>query len=149
MILIRAFYARKNTVVPLRVSGITVLLNFVLNMVLVWWLKQAGLALSTSICGFVNFCLLVVLLGKEVRLRLRDFVVALVKFLFFAGVMGVISAGLFFGVFNGVSDVVKLGMTICAGILVYLFMCYMFKSEELYESIGIYATRYRGGADAN
>jgi putative peptidoglycan lipid II flippase len=149
MILIRAFYARKDAFTPLRVSGIMVLLNFVLNMILVWPMKQAGLALSTSICGFINFCLLVGLLNRGVKLGLRDFMIALVKFLFFGIVMGAVCMGLFFGIFNGVAEVIKLGVTICAGILIYFFICYVFRTQELYESVGIYSARYRGGADAN
>lgn len=50
-VLTRAFYARKNSSTPLKISAMMVLVNFCLNMVLIWKLGAAGLAWSTAISG--------------------------------------------------------------------------------------------------
>jgi putative peptidoglycan lipid II flippase len=50
----RAFYALKDMKTPVRVTLATVGLNLVLNLILVWPLADAGLALATSITAVVN-----------------------------------------------------------------------------------------------
>ncbi|MBL8887876.1 MAG: murein biosynthesis integral membrane protein MurJ [Phycisphaerales bacterium] len=50
-VLTRAFYARGDTVTPMRVAVAMVGANFTLNLVLIWFLREAGLALSTGICS--------------------------------------------------------------------------------------------------
>jgi len=50
-VLTRAFYARGDTVTPMRVAVAMVGANFSLNLVLIWFLREAGLALSTGICS--------------------------------------------------------------------------------------------------
>lgn len=47
-IFVRAFYARKETRVPVLVSAWMVFANLTLNLILVWPLREAGLALSTA-----------------------------------------------------------------------------------------------------
>lgn len=58
VILTRAFYARQDARTPVRVSLTTVGLNFALSVTLVWFLKEAGIALATSVTGVFNFALL-------------------------------------------------------------------------------------------
>jgi len=62
----RAFYARGDTVTPMKVALGMVALNLALNWTLIWWLGEAGLAWSTSISATVQ-CLL---LGWLCRSRL-------------------------------------------------------------------------------
>lgn len=50
-VLTRAFYARGDTVTPMRVAVAMVGANFTLNLILIWFLREAGLALSTGICS--------------------------------------------------------------------------------------------------
>ncbi len=45
----RAFYARGDTLTPMKVAIAMVAVNLVLNWTLIWWLGEAGLAWSTSI----------------------------------------------------------------------------------------------------
>ncbi len=55
---VRAFHARKDTRTPVNVSAAMVGLNFVLNLALVWPMREAGLALATSITGLASFLIL-------------------------------------------------------------------------------------------
>lgn len=54
----RVFYARGDTRTPMRVSIAMVLTNVTLNCVLIWYLREAGLAWSTSLCAMLQCVLL-------------------------------------------------------------------------------------------
>lgn len=54
----RAFYAAGDTKTPMRIAVSMVGLNLVLNMVLIWWLREAGLAWSTAITAVLQTVLL-------------------------------------------------------------------------------------------
>ena len=57
-VIIRAFYAVKDTTTPLKISVMMVMFNLVLNLVLVWFLQEAGLAWSTAVSAAVQVMLL-------------------------------------------------------------------------------------------
>jgi putative peptidoglycan lipid II flippase len=65
---VRAFHAHKDTRTPVRVSAAMVGLNLALNLALVFPMREAGLALATSITGLVSF----LLLNRILRRRLPD-----------------------------------------------------------------------------
>ena len=52
------FHARKDTKTPMLVSVACLLLNIVLNAILMFPLRQGGLALATSICSWLNIIIL-------------------------------------------------------------------------------------------
>jgi putative peptidoglycan lipid II flippase len=54
----RGFYALQKPHIPARIALYTVGLNLVLNLTLVWFMQEAGLALSTAISAFVQIVLL-------------------------------------------------------------------------------------------
>lgn len=53
-VLTRAFYARGDTVTPMRVAMAMVAANLSLNLILIWFLREAGLALSTGTCAMLQ-----------------------------------------------------------------------------------------------
>ncbi|MBX3388683.1 MAG: murein biosynthesis integral membrane protein MurJ [Phycisphaeraceae bacterium] len=53
-VLTRAFYARGDTVTPMRVAMAMVAANLSLNLILIWYLREAGLALSTGTCAMLQ-----------------------------------------------------------------------------------------------
>ncbi len=57
-IVTRAYYALQETRAPVRIASGLVALNLALNLVLVWPLREAGLALATSLCSVLNLILL-------------------------------------------------------------------------------------------
>ena len=61
----RAFYAKGNTTTPMRVSLLAVALAVGLNFVLIWWLREAGLAWATSISATVQCVVLAVLFSRR------------------------------------------------------------------------------------
>jgi putative peptidoglycan lipid II flippase len=65
---VRAFYAKKETKTPAKVSGIMVALNLGLTLALVGPLKERGIALANSVTGLASF----VTLGLLLRRRFPD-----------------------------------------------------------------------------
>ncbi len=59
-------YANHDIKTPVRISIICVILNLVLNLSLVTFMKHGGLALSTSICSWINVITLLTLARKYV-----------------------------------------------------------------------------------
>lgn len=67
-ILVSAFHAMQDTLTPVKIACVALLLNIVLNVILMVPLKAGGLALATSIAGFVNFTSLFVILKNRIGL---------------------------------------------------------------------------------
>jgi len=65
----RGFYALKDMKTPTRVALITLGVNLALNLTLVWFLGEGGLALATSVSAFLNLFILLVLLRRSVGFR--------------------------------------------------------------------------------
>jgi putative peptidoglycan lipid II flippase len=58
-ILAAGFYAKQDIRTPVRIAVIAMITNIVLNIILIWPLKHAGIALATSLAAIVNSgCLL-------------------------------------------------------------------------------------------
>jgi putative peptidoglycan lipid II flippase len=57
-VLAPGFYARQDTRTPVRIGVIAMVSNMVLNLILVFPLRHAGLALATSLAGYLNATLL-------------------------------------------------------------------------------------------
>lgn len=70
-VITRAFYAKGDTVTPVRIAISVVVLNLVLNLVLIWTpLKEAGLAWSTAICATIQITVLLRMLRRHVDIPL-------------------------------------------------------------------------------
>ena len=57
-------YARDDMTTPMRIAVGMVGANVVLNVVLIWWLREAGLAVSTAVCA-VGQCAAVLVSAAE------------------------------------------------------------------------------------
>jgi putative peptidoglycan lipid II flippase len=64
-ILVTCFYSLKDTLTPVKIASISLMLNIILNIILMFPLRLNGLALSTSISGIFNFFLLFFILKKK------------------------------------------------------------------------------------
>ncbi len=64
-VLVPGFFARQDVRTPVRIGIIAVVANLVLNLLLVWPLAHAGLALATSLSAFINAALLYRILRRE------------------------------------------------------------------------------------
>jgi len=71
-VLTRAFYARGDTATPVRAALATVAINLALNLVLIWPLAEAGLAVSTSVAAAAQTLLLARWLRRDLGAPLID-----------------------------------------------------------------------------
>ena len=62
---VRAFYARKDTLTPVKVSAVMVLANLGLSLSLVGFLREKGIALANSVTGLATFLTLNALLRRR------------------------------------------------------------------------------------
>ncbi len=65
-VIIPVFYANKDTKTPVKISAIIVFFNIILNIILMYFLQHAGLALSTSICAAIQTFFLLSKLKKKI-----------------------------------------------------------------------------------
>jgi len=132
----RAFYARKDTRTPMRVSMCMVALNLTLNLTLIWWLREAGLAWSTGICAFVQ-CLV---LARLARTRLgtpplgRETWIAFARIWLAAGLMGAAVASTlsaFPPAGSWSESLIRLSAGVGTGAVIYLALSKLFRLPEL------------------
>ncbi|KPQ23101.1 MAG: murein biosynthesis integral membrane protein MurJ [Halomonas sp. HL-48] len=64
-VLAPGFFARQNTKTPVKVGIFAMVANMVFNLILIWPLAHAGLALATALSAFLNAGLMGYLLRKE------------------------------------------------------------------------------------
>ena len=65
LVILRVFYAMRDTTTPMKTAVAMVLLNFSLNITLVWFMQEGGLALSTSISALVQSTILLAILRRR------------------------------------------------------------------------------------
>ena len=94
-VLTRAFYARHNTRTPMRVAVSMVALNLGLNLILIWPLREAGLAWSTAASALAQTVVLLTLCGMRLGVRPldRETLVAFARITLAASVMAAAVTG--------------------------------------------------------
>ena len=131
----RAFYARGDTRTPMRVAMSVVALNVALNLLLIWPLAEAGLALSTAVSSVVQCGFLAWLLRRRTGFLLdRDARVSVARSILLTIVMGaaVLGARLIVGdttTWSG--SVLALGVETIVGAAVYLAGAAATRAPEL------------------
>ena len=70
-VLIRAFYAIQDTITPVRVAASMVALNLTLNLILVWIMKESGMAASTAFSAAMQCVVLIIIIRRRGRLKLE------------------------------------------------------------------------------
>jgi len=136
-VVVSAFYALQDTKTPVRVAVVSLVVNIIMGIILMFPLKHGGLALATSIASAVNIILLTVVLHRRTGAFLdRPFVLSVGKACIASLVMsiviqvvvvsfewqGVHSFSLRCGV---LAAVIGLGLAVFAG------MSYVLRSPEL------------------
>jgi putative peptidoglycan lipid II flippase len=63
----RAFYSIQDSKWPARTAAAAVIVSVILNLILIWPLGAAGLALSTALCSYLQAGFLLFLLGRQFK----------------------------------------------------------------------------------
>ncbi|MCP5006868.1 MAG: murein biosynthesis integral membrane protein MurJ [Planctomycetes bacterium] len=67
-VIVRAFYSVQDTMTPVKVGAGMVLLNLFLNITLIWFLKEGGLALATAISATVQTIILFTVFQRKLNI---------------------------------------------------------------------------------
>jgi len=152
-IVIRAFYAIKNTRTPMRIGAIVVSLNITLNLILVFPLAEGGLALATAICATIQTIWLTHRLRRQLSegfglgsgFRWRFVAAGTLQAALATGAMAVIVWWL--SRMEGLSqqgDLIQLAVTIPAGVAIYILAARALRCQELNDLLGKTGTKNQG-----
>jgi putative peptidoglycan lipid II flippase len=142
----QAFYSIKDTVTPMKVAVVSVVLNVVLDLILVRYLGLIGLALATSVTATAGFVLLSLLLRRKLGdIRGMEIWLAVVRILAASALMGVvlfIVSGYFeSGAVNIWGKLAQVAISMTAGLAVFLGVSLALKVREVMFIIGLVLRR--------
>ncbi len=125
-ILQSCFFALKDTIIPTKIAGLSLILNIVFNAVLMFPLKISGLALATSLSGIISFiCLFFLLVRRLDGFSERKIVFSLLRILAASFCMAAVCFV--------VNQALNLGWALFCGLLSYIIFCFLFRVPELRE----------------
>lgn len=136
-ILGKVFYSLQDTKIPMINSAISMVMNIIFNLVLIKYLKHAGLALGTSLSSMVCTVLLFRSLKKKIGYFGQDKILKTIfKAIISSVVMGCttyFSHNILLNILNVgfVHEIIALCGSIVTGIIVYLTLVILFKVEEV------------------
>ncbi|MBM3248231.1 MAG: murein biosynthesis integral membrane protein MurJ [Candidatus Omnitrophica bacterium] len=134
---VSCFYSLKDTKTPVKVAACCLILNVLLNIILMFPLKVAGLALASSISAVVNFCVLSYILQRRIgRYIQENFVYYFAKLAFVSLIMGVAIYLLWFRFLVFFNMPLRFITVILSGIVVFVLGCIAFKIKEIKDLIG-------------
>ncbi len=134
------FHAVQDTRTPVQIGVVALISNVVLNLILMVPLREAGLALATSLSGILQFVLLLIIYQKRIaRLDTRILVLSFVKILFAAAAMGALCVGAFhflsgwFSAYHLLSRALHILSAVLVSIAGYFVFCFCFRVSEVKE----------------
>lgn len=136
-VLAPGFYANQDTKTPFFIATVCVAVNLVLNLILMQFYAHVGLAMATSIAGWVNASLMAVILyrrrlllpdGELKRRAWRMIVAALLMGAALYGLLQPLSGWL---VGSQLHQIGALTLLVLAGALVYGVLCIVMKAADL------------------
>jgi putative peptidoglycan lipid II flippase len=135
-ILVRAFYAVKQSKTPAQIAASIILLNLALNLALVFRMGEAGVALATAISATLQFALLVRKLHHHLfEPRWRHVIAGAVRMAVASGVMGaaVVASQAYGGLGTtwACRSLLQVAVIVVGGVIVYTAACYVLRVEEL------------------
>jgi putative peptidoglycan lipid II flippase len=144
-----SFYAMQDTRTPVKIATVGMISNIILSLLLMGPLQHAGLALANALASWVNFSLLFYFIRKKLkRVDATKILRSFIKILTASAVMGAAGWALLHGPVwqesgRTAEKTLYFGATITLCIVLYFFLSYMMKSEEI--SYLFHAFRKRTG----
>ena len=147
-ILAPAFYALGDARMPMMISLLSIVTNFVMNWMLVGALQERGLALSTSAVALLNFTLLYLIMRRRIKgIEGRKTAMAVGKIILASLVMGAVC----YGVSNGISKlagesfaarIANVTASVGTGAVIFYVCASLFGIEELRAATAAFARRF-------
>jgi putative peptidoglycan lipid II flippase len=136
--LLRAFYASEDTRTPLRVAMAAAVLNFGLNLALIWPLAENGLALATAVSAIGQFVVLGALVSRRLaHVPWREVAATAGRTLLATAAMAAAAAGAVYGLAPALGATGRaqagwqLGLGVGAGVAVFLAAAWALGMPEL------------------
>lgn len=137
-IVVPCFYSLQDTRTPVRVGAIAMACNVALNLILMWPLREGGLALATAISSTINLSILFWILKARIGdLGGRKIVSSFGRILCATTVMGVSCWFIWRGIFQQLKaptvplQLVSVLIPIFGGTLSFIVASYFFRVEEM------------------
>ncbi|MSR77911.1 MAG: murein biosynthesis integral membrane protein MurJ [Candidatus Omnitrophica bacterium] len=140
-IILAGFYASQDTRTPVKIGLLDVLINFTLNITLMQFMRESGLALATSIAAIIEFFLLIHFYEKKIdpfphqevwksfgRITLASLVMGVVCAVLYS-VLGMIWPSLHLR-----DQLLRTGVTISFAAFAYVGFCFLFRVREIGEA---------------
>ncbi|MCK5214188.1 MAG: murein biosynthesis integral membrane protein MurJ [Candidatus Omnitrophica bacterium] len=128
-IMITAFHALQDTKTPVKAAALCLVINAVLNFILMYPMKVAGIALASAIAASIDFFILYYVLNK----RLSGISFGPGNFIFKIFFASALSGLFVFGAWRylpPLNDIVKLMLVGLSGLALYGAICYTLQVEQ-------------------
>jgi putative peptidoglycan lipid II flippase len=135
-ILVRAFYSIQDSKMPMRSALVAVVVNFLLNLTLIWFLGRTGLAAATAICAYIQVIMLTTFLRVRLGSSILDgLLVTMVKTIVATAVMWLLGT-IFMNLMKGLPDdrlfnILRLVVVVPSAAAVYLLCAKLLRIEML------------------
>ncbi|MDR0956267.1 MAG: murein biosynthesis integral membrane protein MurJ [Endomicrobium sp.] len=134
-----AFYSLQNTKTPVKIAVTVMILHAILCIVLMQYMGVSGLAFATSISSYVNLILLILCFEKRIyKIDFRQIMISFLKSSLASIVTGIIAFNMC-KTFNNLFIAVP--VAILCGIMAFITVSYILKSEELKVFIHIFLNK--------
>jgi putative peptidoglycan lipid II flippase len=145
-----SFYSMQDTSTPFKVAIVALVANILFSVILMRPLKHSGLALANALASGVNFCILFFFLRERLgRVDGKRILASFSKSVFAASIMGLTSGILLHGTLwqtrgNTINKALYLSGTVSICVVIYFFMSYLLKNEELSYIVKMVKQKFRG-----
>lgn len=143
-VITRGYYALQDTVTPLKIGLLTVVLNIIFNFALIKPLGHGGLALAFSLSGIVNLLVLMVLLRRKMgQIDGKNISISFAKITVASLAMGLAAyevsllVGQMVDLHNKIGQLTQVTLAMGIGAGIFLFLAYLLKMEELALTFGL------------
>ncbi len=151
-VILSSFYSRKDMRTPVKIALICVVINFILNLILMWPLRQGGIALATTISSIINCSTLLFILKNKLGVnpdKKYDVIFSFIKVLF-SSLIAVGISKIIFSSISKISDfdyfdwhgIISLFIAGFVFIILFFITNIILKSEEQKEWFEIYLRRF-------
>ncbi len=135
-IIVPCFYSLQDTSTPVKIGALALGSNIILNLILMWPLREGGLALATAISSMINFCVLFLILRKKIgSLDGKRIISSFSRILLSASLMGVfcwsISRTVLLYPASLSRQLLNIFILVLGGVFTFFAASFVFRVEEL------------------
>ena len=131
IVVVRAFYSLQDTRTPVKVGLFSIGINLIFDIILMRFLKQGGIALSTSVVGITNFLILLYLLRKKLgNLDGKNLSFSFIKILLISIIMGLFIY-LCYNKIMGIGKIGELFIPLTIGLVSYILLSLLFNRKQI------------------